>query len=65
MVKKKIYDCAFNPKCLTDFVMKNRNKDTVFVLIYNHLHEHVKVFELDMPSKEAYIMSGKGARIEN
>ena len=45
--------------------MKNRNKDTVFVLIYNHLHEHVKVFELDMPSKEAYIMSGKGARIDN
>ena len=45
--------------------MKNRNKDTVFILIYNHLHEHIKVFDLDMPSKEAYIMSGKGARINN
>lgn len=29
------------------------------------MHEHSKVFELDMPSKEAYIMSGKGTKIDN
>ncbi|CAD8097963.1 unnamed protein product [Paramecium sonneborni] len=55
--KRIILDCSQNSKCVLEYFIKNRRLKSVIVLIYNPQHSQTKIIELEIPSRNAQILT--------